>query len=362
MNKIVNLSQLITSLAEITESDTNTARRFLHELFALIETELISGNEVTVKGIGTFRRIDDADLSDSNMPGVGFIPADVIADAINAPFSMFEPVELADNLDEAALAACDNAGEVEENIVGENEIMKDVEEVTGNNEVKDVEGAEETTEIEISPLPDNHEAADDPEDYRTTGHESSSEGDVIPEESIPLKKNRPLRGLWALVGLLLGLSIGYVISWLIAPMPKEERIDVDYQELEKTEDTYALPDEQQNQTATESESSTSENGIYTEKGTDTIRRNTDGNEPPVYDEVTRNRFLTTMSRAHYGGVMEYWVYIYEANRDHLGNPDRIEPGTRVLIPPMSSFAPDGDTPAARAEAVRLAAEIYSAFR
>ena len=82
----------------------------------------------------------------------------------------------------------------------------------------------------------------------------------------------------------------------------------------------------------------------------------------VYDTVTKNRFLATMSRAHYGGVMEYWVYIYEANRDKLGNPDRIEPGTRAVIPPMSSFAPEGDTPRARAEAIRLASEIYARFR
>ena len=106
MNSTVNLSQLITRLSEITESDPNTARRFLHDFFALIETELVAGNEVDIKGIGTFRRLDGSTAADST-PSVGFIPAESLAEAINAPFAMFEPVELAEDVDEAALAACD---------------------------------------------------------------------------------------------------------------------------------------------------------------------------------------------------------------------------------------------------------------
>ena len=44
-----------------------------------------------------------------------------------------------------------------------------------------------------------------------------------------------------------------------------------------------------------------------------------------------------MARRHYGAQV-YWVYIYEANADHLGHPDRIAPGTRLLIPPRSTAA------------------------
>lgn len=57
---------------------------------------------------------------------------------------------------------------------------------------------------------------------------------------------------------------------------------------------------------------------------------------PEYDTVTKSRFLTTMARDHYG-KKNYWIFIYNAN-PQLGDPNRIAPGTRILIPAKESFA------------------------
>ncbi|MDE6526543.1 MAG: hypothetical protein K2L75_04740, partial [Muribaculaceae bacterium] len=75
-------------------------------------------------------------------------------------------------------------------------------------------------------------------------------------------------------------------------------------------------------------------------------------EKLVYDTVTGTNYLAKMARKYYGRS-SYWVFIYQANTDVLDNPDRIKPGTKVLIPPKSSFA--GDTEAAtqrKADALR----------
>ena len=75
-------------------------------------------------------------------------------------------------------------------------------------------------------------------------------------------------------------------------------------------------------------------------------------EEERYDTVTSSRYLTTMAREYYGG-MEFWVYIYDANRDVLGHPDRISPGTRVRIP--RNLPTDAQ---ARRQAVKMADDIY----
>lgn len=103
MNDVITLSQLITRLARVTDTDTNTARRFVRSLFAAVEEQLMAGESVTVKGIGTFRPNGDALAGDS----VLFIPDEELAAAVNAPFAMFEPVEVADGVNFDELAAPD---------------------------------------------------------------------------------------------------------------------------------------------------------------------------------------------------------------------------------------------------------------
>ncbi|MDE5930510.1 MAG: hypothetical protein K2H03_08530 [Muribaculaceae bacterium] len=66
-----------------------------------------------------------------------------------------------------------------------------------------------------------------------------------------------------------------------------------------------------------------------------------------------------MARHHYGH-MEYWVYIYEANPG-LGHPDRIKPGTIVMIPTEESFAQANDS-ATMTHALQLYADIYGRYR
>jgi len=41
--------------------------------------------------------------------------------------------------------------------------------------------------------------------------------------------------------------------------------------------------------------------------------------------------LTIMAKRYYGSK-DFWVYIYEANREHIANPDRIPVGTLIKVP------------------------------
>ena len=98
MNNIVNLSELITRVAKVTGTDTNTARRFLRGFFATIEDGLAEGESVSIKNIGTFRRNSDPL---SGMSGaVVFIPDNAVSEEVNKPFlsliHISEPTRLID--------------------------------------------------------------------------------------------------------------------------------------------------------------------------------------------------------------------------------------------------------------------------
>ena len=82
---------------------------------------------------------------------------------------------------------------------------------------------------------------------------------------------------------------------------------------------------------------------------------------PRFDVITSHQFLTTLAKKYYG-VKDYWVYIYEANKTHLRHPDRIKPGTRVMIPEITEFL-DDPTPTTTnlRQARQLAIQIYGRF-
>lgn len=82
-------------------------------------------------------------------------------------------------------------------------------------------------------------------------------------------------------------------------------------------------------------------------------------DSPVYDTITKQRFLTTMAKQHYGNY-HLWPYIYEANKS-LGHPDRIRPGTKVIVPPLSKLGIDPDNPADITKAKRKGAAIYARY-
>ena len=80
-----------------------------------------------------------------------------------------------------------------------------------------------------------------------------------------------------------------------------------------------------------------------------------------YDTITKTRYLTTMAKDHYGNF-NLWPYIYKENEAFLGHPDRIRPGTQVVIPPLSKYGVDPSNPTDIAKAKRLGVEIYSRYR
>lgn len=349
MNNTVTLSQLITRLAKVADTDTNTARRFLRSFFMSLEDSLAAGEEVTIKGIGTFRRSTDTTFGAAS--GVAFIPDSELANEINAPFEMFEPVELADGADfsevpdELPSPEPEADAEPEPIVVQEPIEEPEVNEPQPEPEPEEEEDEKDEEKIEIptyTPTPSSYEEDDSDDDDTPT---------YIPQQ----KKNSKI-WLWVALIIAVGAIGGFIAASIL--------FDYDEVEIEETEEIEALPIHEIDINEVATNEPTSEEVIVKELTQEVAA------EPeaapaatvsePRYDTVTKSRYLATMAREYYG-VGLYWVFIYQANTDILTNPNRIKPGTRVVIPDKNSFA-EATEKETRRKAERIQAELNKKYR
>ena len=187
----------------------------------------MAGESVTVKGIGTFRPNGDALAGDS----VLFIPDEELAAAVNAPFAMFEPVEVADgvNFDELAAPDADDdadahaeadavvaeapaelPSEVPAEVPAEAEVVPEVREEPA--EVEETPEAEEVPTVPpVAPVP---EAPAEPAVKRYLFPEEE-EGELPPAEPLRAPERKSNRmWMWILLIVLGGGIFGYLLALL----------------------------------------------------------------------------------------------------------------------------------------------------
>lgn len=93
MNTKIPLKKLAEQLAIQADVDNETALAFLKSLFMTVTESLLDGESVTIPGLGSFSATHNTDEP------VRFEPDKQFSDDVNAPFAMFEPVIIPDNID-----------------------------------------------------------------------------------------------------------------------------------------------------------------------------------------------------------------------------------------------------------------------
>ena len=122
MSEKLNHSDISALLAKETGISVAKSEAFTKNLFDLIIEGLEQDGIVKINGIGTFKITDVANRSSVNVntgekfeikghKKLSFVPAEVLKDAVNQPFAMFEPVEV----DDSYIDDDDVADEVDEN-------------------------------------------------------------------------------------------------------------------------------------------------------------------------------------------------------------------------------------------------------
>ena len=159
------------------------------------------------------------------------------------------------------------------------------------------------------------------------------------ENTIPYRR----RSIMTFIGgVLLGGIIGAAITYYVVSKNVADNVK---NESPTTNIPVAITDSISNEIIADSIISTSQESIIVEDKETT-------NE--VYDYVTST--LAQLSRKHFG-TYEFWVYIYEENKDVISDPDFVEPNTKVRIPNAEKYGIDANNRTSINNALKKSQEI-----
>lgn len=375
----MSLPQLIDALIATGIADSATIRNFIREFTAIIEGTLARGESVSVKGIGTFHAVEVADEL-----YIEFAPDATLAETVNAPFSIFEPVELPDNLTDADMETAEMA-------CNETEPASQPcpPPIPPRREAAASEQAATTPVSE--PAPDPIMGAPVEPEYAEPEHKTAApvSGNNEPEQAtknaLPTKEIEKIIEhervvevrdhsshhtmhivIASLLSLVAGLAIGYFannrlnLSHIKNVNIEAEGVNV-ISKTEAKEGKSATADSVASVAAGHSDSIPADT-VSPGQGSTAVEPEAKTMESPraaiVTDTVKANRYLTTMARRHYGKKI-FWVYIYEENKNIIDDPDHIAPNTVVVIPPAEKYGIKAGDKESEADAMRRAQAIVN---
>lgn len=374
----VHLRQAIIDRTDATEREANL---FLRVLVEQIIEGLRSGEQIKINGLGTFRLQEMAPRKSVNVntgepfiiPGytkVVFAPEVSMREMVEKNKSVTPIVNLnadtsAAPVDEEALSPLEKLGRQADEIVG---ILADLgqdprmplavgeEKESDSTEVAaSATVAEEEVAVEAVAEPEEvvEEAVEEVSVPAEEPTESPTEEPVVEpiEEPVASKeqkvsKERKKRKyhflrdtLICVVCLLMVLAGGFLFlrgamaNWIDSLVAKREPV--------ATDTVVAIPSTPMVEEVTK-DTAVMENAP----------------ELPVYqqfiatEEIREGSRLTWLAYRYYGNK-DLWVYIYDANKDHLGNPNEIRVGTPIRIPRLTTEQRDTTLQTTREVMLRL---------
>lgn len=425
MNVKITFSQLCAVIAKKTAIPRKDTEDFLREFFSSVAECLEAGETVKLKGIGTFKVQKVGERKSVNVttgeemiiPGhskVAFVASKEIAAAVNIAFQAFEPVEVADDISDEEMQAPEQAllstpdssdttvdGESNINIQPETSMQSpaapdlDIEKISATPiNAETVESNDEPDEIEIEkitpqpvtitqkptpatesvePLPtasiteeENTSNDDSSHPVFPTVDETEQDDEIESTTTSPYISHHPAKK-WG--GFIIGLTSGIAVAAciFIALLLCNPSL---YNALKGTNANPTREAAATMATATPAESTKKENAEAVITADESIKE-TVPTQPSdeetiekeasvVYDTISKTRFLTTMAKDHYGNY-HLWPYIYIENQHKLGHPDRIRPGTPVVVPPLEKYNVDPKDPQEIAKAKKMGIDIYARY-
>lgn len=406
MNAKITLSELADEIASVTNSQRQEVETLLKELFSLISASLTTDDKVKIKKFGTFKVVEveqrksvDVNTGEEiQIPSyrkVSFTPDKEIAEAVNSPFAAFETVEISDNVSDEMLNNVDDEElslkDVAETIQDENDELSADDDVSLSNEdskqdefsgMPSIQWAEdEASDSDDISAENNGQFAESPivensEVVSNRDNESQPGGDNVENYDDDDEHENKIGNKGFVKGFIYGLSVAIVLIvigvgawWYLSPATfhvintdssKDAMIVSDSKkahESGKIENAGEVADDQ-SKTA---DLILEEKNDLSNVDETTMIPSTEPSDKVVYDTISKTRFLTTMARAHYGNY-HLWPYIYEENKAILGHPDRIRPGTVIVIPPASKYGIDANDKECIKNAKAKGVEIYERYR
>jgi nucleoid DNA-binding protein len=331
-NKI-NLQHLTTILSEKTGLAKKDTESFLREWFEVMGEAITEVGILKVKKLGTFKLVPIENRESIHVASgdrvlipahnkIIFTPDKELAELVNEPFSFFETTE------------------IESDSLSDEQVQEPID-ITENEDVIEIpEPTEKLPETKPEELP---EPIKQEESIEQKAPVTISE----PLESVKHKSLSPKHYLLIFAGILV-LAVGVFffhdsfsnkekpaltqVAPVPSPKPAQEPVKEPLKEpepvREQTQETLPvqkneLEKPKENPIVKESKPAEPVKITSTEK----------------YRTVVSGERLTTIAQEEYGNKY-FWVYIYEENRNVIANPDKIQPGLKLVIPPAQKYGID----------------------
>lgn len=384
MNAKITFPEIVDLIAESTSTTKRVCELFLRELFATVSQSLIDGEDVKIKGVGTFKvtRVKPRKSVSVNTGGsieisghkkLTFTPDKSLSEAVNQPFAQFETVFLDDAVTDEKLAAIDKEYPSLFDEVEKDEPVRETPKTESKPEALEPEPQHETPIAEPEPeAPVPEVEPETPKADATSEPQKTEEPHAVePAHAEPV--SRPM---------LVGIPIDGPTQPKPEPEPVEEPVKDEYFYRPAPRNAYTPTAEQLAAMPRKVDKrwigvavgvlaccllcwllmkgcGKAESGAGSGTDSDTVALAIEEpmDEPATVTEtVTDQNVLSTMAAKHYGSQW-FWVYIYEENKDKIANPDNVPIGTVVVIPPAEKYGIDAHDQASLKKAQRRSWEI-----
>ena len=406
MNNRLSIQDLALILSEQTGKSTEEALRFLQEFIAVVSEGVYNDKLVKVKGLGTFKiiRVEER-ASVSVNSGERFVipshykftftPDKELKELVNKPFSLFDTVELNEEVDfsdvdvsaetSGAEEAADDSSEeilpdgipeqaIEAPQTQEPEVKPEPaveEEAVPQEEVE----AEPEAETETTPEPEV-EAEPEPKVEAETTPQEEAKAEPKPAEPVSsvsgYKEYRRKRRRSASRKLLFPIACLFVVIVLgivyIVCLSGRTTVNKNW-EPPMAEVGNPTPEAGMNPVPADS------TGV-TPPDSASLAADSVVAEPPVVEEnqpeetpksdilalvtIKAGDRLASFAKQYYGHKF-FWVYIYQYNQDIISDPNNIPIGTELRIPDPGLYGIDATDRSSIDKAAALQSQILGKF-
>ncbi|WP_299231293.1 HU family DNA-binding protein [uncultured Bacteroides sp.] len=330
MDDKLTIEKIAACLAAKLNMEQTDAQAFVCSFIALIEEGLRRDKYVRVKGFGTFKLID----TDLNEGRIVFVPEASIRDAVNKPFSHFEPVELGESVH------FDDVEE-EESI----SVAEEITTATDNVEVHDEPVSEKQCEVQC--------------EVKSSGdiveNNTAEKTDVVEEISQNDEKSFQRKGgmHWYLLAaiLLVGIVIGCGIMWgVLSHKVKSAKVMEVGNNVTEIEPVIGIIDTIEKDSSLVINEEMRDTASATRKTIDSIIKVTTENKNEIkylsdevpykisgtIEEYTISKGSTLSKVAYrYYKNRKLWPYIVMHNKDVIQDPNNVPIGTVLRIPVLT---------------------------
>ena len=372
MNNRLSIQDLALILSEQTGKSTEEALRFLQEFIAVVSEGVYNDKLVKVKGLGTFKiiRVEER-ASVSVNSGERFVipshykftftPDKELKELVNKPFSLFDTVELNEEVDFSDV-------DVSAETSGAEEAADDSsEEILPDGIPEQAIEAPQTPEPEVKPEPAVEEEAAPQEEAKAEPKPAEPVSSVSGYKEYRRKRRRSTsrKLLFPIACLFVVIVLGIVyIVCLSGRTTVNRNWEPPMEEVGNPTPEAGMnpvPADSTGVTPPDSASLAADSVV----AEPSVVEENQPEETPKSDilalvTIKAGDRLASFAKQYYGHKF-FWVYIYQYNQDIISDPNNIPIGTELRIPDPGLYGIDATDRSSIDKAAALQSQILGKF-